>query len=200
MTAFWRFGDDLTSMLYLGRLMDKRPPAYGVSLNAHLQPSWDRVQTDNGRDGDVLPLTGDEWQVPILRIRDPAFPLDYVSQSGYFVSAFARDVLRPAEPYLQYLSVDCSPSSPVVVEKHFLAVRYLARRKVFDVPTPGSKSRRVRGDAPTDAPIFVPEGGGHTYVTDGFARHLLNSGLKGFSLTDDETGEVISVPISSEVS
>lgn len=209
MTQFWLFGPDLTSMKYLGRLMDKRPAAYEVSFDvAEHQRAWNRQQQEMARSGDVLPLGPGERAVPVLTVRDGAFPLDLFQQNGLFASAFAREVLKPAEPHIQYLPVDSSPSSPNVVERRVEEVRVLARRPIFDHAQTTYREvsvgeavsrlpiRKIRPDAHSDAAIFIPEGDGRLFVTDAFAHHLMGSGLKGIAFRDIETREEMSVPIS----
>src|ERR1700752_1229272 len=114
MSPLWNLCPSLESLQYFLNLEDAEPPGFELVNRDALVRHWDRFlrgdYDDHGEDEREV-LEFDTMPMPVFRIADPAFALDYFQKGRlHCASKRLRQALGLADDVIRYRDIDLDPS------------------------------------------------------------------------------------------
>src|SRR5215813_9900041 len=213
MTLLWVVGGSLESAEYAYGLADERPPRFELVNQAAVYDYRRRVESEYpGHDGaEHERMWFNDMPMPIFRIADPAFRLDYFHMGIPCASLRLRRALGLTDTVIRYRDIDLDQSPPAVRERGYQAFHVLTvadpidwsrtAAVVLDVRRPDGSIRKQRYVAPPNpvgppqriywrddfkapAPLFRAVGTPWTLATDPLADQVMRAGITDLVFQD----------------
>jgi hypothetical protein len=213
MTLLWVIAGSLESAQYFQGLEDEQPPRFKFVNRLAVYEYRRRVESafHEYDDAEHERLWFNDMPMPIFRIADPAFRLDYFNTGLSCASLRLRHALGLTEAVIRYRDIDLDQSPPAVREQEYQAFHVLivadpvdwsrTASVVLDVPRPDGSIRKQRYVAPPDpagppdriywrddfkapAPLFRAVGTPWTLATDSLADKVMRAGITDLAFLD----------------
>lgn len=213
MTLFWLIGGSLESMPRLQDMENERPPRFEFANLRAVHEYGLRVDDafDGDDDAERELLEFDGMPMPVFRIADPTFRLDYFDQGIRCVSLRLREAFGLASAVVRYRDVDLDGSPPALRAQQYQAFHVVAfadlidwnrtAGQALDVPRPDGSIRKLWRLAPPNpvgssrriywrdnftppAPLFRVAGTSWTVATDSLADRVMRAGITDLVLQD----------------
>lgn len=213
MTLLWLIGGSLESSQYLYGLEDERPPRFEFVNRPAVYEYRRRVESEfhEHDDAEHERLRFNDMPMPIFRIADPAFRLDYFDTGVPCASLRLRRALGLTDAVIYYRDIALDQSPTAVREHEYQAFHVLnfadpidwsrTAAVVLDVrrqdgsirkqryvapPDPVGPPRRIywRDDFKAPAPLFRAVGTPWTLATDPLADKVMRAGITDLVFQD----------------
>jgi hypothetical protein len=213
MTLLWLISGSLESMQYVLDMEDERPPRFEFVNRDAIHDYTLRIEDEyyEHDDPEHERLRFNDMPMPVFRIADPAFRLDYFFHQGIACASLRlRRALGLTGAVICYRDIDMDQSPPAVRAQEYQAFRVLASAdpidwsrttaEVFEIRRPDGSIRQLRLRAPptpTDprrvywrddfkppAPLFRAIGTPWTLATDQLADKVMRAGITDLVFQD----------------
>jgi hypothetical protein len=214
----WLFGQSSQSLQYYLDLMETRgrPSRFDLVNGDAISEHRRRIDAEYPGDDDPAKHAMAEFSgmpVPVLRITDPAFALNYFLDSGIaYASRRLREALDLSDSVIRYRDIDLDGSPPALLAHQYQMFETVTfadpidwdrtPAQYFDLAWPDGSIRRVRrldrslfaplsrgriyfrADFVPPAPLFRVPGTAWTMATDALADRVMRAGITDVAFQD----------------
>lgn len=209
----WLVSGSLQRMQYLLDMEHDQPPRFELvnldAIHEHRRRVDNEYLGDNEAERAMLEFSG--MPVPVFRITDSAFALDYFSAGIPCASLRLREALDLTDSVIRYRDIDLDGSPPALRAHHyqmFHTVTYadpidwdrtpaqslaftrpdgsIRRMRLLPPPNPAEPSARIywRTDFVPPAPLFHVAGTAWTMATDALAERVMRARITDVMFQD----------------